>query len=204
MYAVIRYFNYRKDITFNILKTFNNVERAKKYAFQCAEEDYGDAVIEGVSDQYVYIDDETFPGFTKGDGGDKFVYTVISLPEPEDDDSQDESNTNNFEYGFDSTDFSEEYDQMSGVLKFQELLDEFDLKLVNKSRGFQWKNADMTLVTANNPLTGEYYDGSQCDRGMLGYVGITCNSKNLLERFISEFKSHATYIKDESDRREFI
>jgi hypothetical protein len=86
MYAVIRYFNYRKEVSFKILKTFNDFEKADTYALKCAEDDFGeDAVVQGVSEKWVYVDD-VMDGYTKGNGYDQFVYTVIEFDEPEDED----------------------------------------------------------------------------------------------------------------------
>lgn len=82
MYAVIRYFNYRKGVSFKILKTFNNFEKADTYALQCAEDDFGkDLVVQGVSEKRVYVD-EVMDGYTKGDGYDQYVYSVIEFNEP--------------------------------------------------------------------------------------------------------------------------
>lgn len=84
MYAAIRYFNYRKEVSFTILKTFNSFKNADKYVYQRAQEDFGKDVVEGVAEQWVYVNGE-IEGYTKGDGYDQYVYTVLELPEPEDD-----------------------------------------------------------------------------------------------------------------------
>jgi hypothetical protein len=84
MYAVIRYFNYRKDVSFTALKTFFDLEKADSYALACAKEDYGeDKVFQGVSDKCVCVDG-VFHEYTARDGFGRFVYTVMELPEPED------------------------------------------------------------------------------------------------------------------------
>jgi hypothetical protein len=84
MYAVVRYFNFRKDVSFAVLKTFNDLTRADHYAKECAREDYDDdELVTGVSEEWVYVDN-VVPGYTQGDGYDQFVYTVIELPEPDD------------------------------------------------------------------------------------------------------------------------
>lgn len=91
MYAVIRYFNYRKGVSFTILRTFNSLKRADNYALKCAEDDFGkDEVVQGVAERRVDVD-EVFDGYTKGDGYDYYVYSVIEILEPEDDESDSES-----------------------------------------------------------------------------------------------------------------
>ena len=93
MYAVIRYFNYRKDISFKILKTFNSLDKADNYALKCAEDDFGEGdVVQGVAERRVNVD-EVYDGYTKGDGYDYYVYSVIEIPEPEHDESADESDS---------------------------------------------------------------------------------------------------------------
>jgi hypothetical protein len=83
MYGVISYFNYRKDVSFNILKTFKELKNAEEYALQMAEEEYGEEnVVEGVNEEWVYINSEIL-GYTKGDGYSKWVYTVIYIPDPD-------------------------------------------------------------------------------------------------------------------------
>jgi len=86
MYAVVRYFNYRKDVSFTILKTYNSFKMAIKYALECAQKEFGEDVVAGVSDRKVYIDSE-MEGYTRGDGYEEYVYTVLEIPEPEDDDN---------------------------------------------------------------------------------------------------------------------
>jgi len=110
----------------------------------------------------------------------------------------------NYEWGFDLTDFNDEHEN-NGADKFKTLLQDFNLKLVSSEEmGVVWKNKDMSVVTANNPLTGKYYDKSECKRGFLGYVGISCNSSKLLQDFINTFRRMATYIKNESNKRDYI
>ena len=42
------------------------------------------------------------------------------------------------------------------------------------------------------------------EKGYLSYVGVSCNSRDVLECFIREFRNNATEIKEESDRRDYI
>lgn len=273
MYAVIRYFNYRKEVSFKILKTFNDFEKADTYALKCAEDDFGeDVVVQGVSEKWVYVDD-VMDGYTKGDGYDQFVYTVIEFDEPEDElEDEDEVESSKslseeldtgfdfvkqknemYEWGFDLTDFNEENDDddetidkkewvknfllnekhdyeepydsedeegidivfqqeykppNKGALKFSKLLQTYNLELDdNKDKGYMWKNTDgsLKLITANNPLTGKYYNGTRnSEVGYLSYVGISCANTSLLQHVILSFREHATYIKGESNQRDYI
>jgi len=264
MYAVIRYFNYRKEVSFKILKTFNDFEKADTYALKCAEDDFGeDVVVQGVSEKWVYVDD-VMDGYTKGDGYDQFVYTVIEFDEPEDNEQEESSESKEldtgfdfvkqnemYEWGFDLTDFNEDdevepginkkewvknfllnekhdyeepYDSEDeegidivfeqeykppnkGALKFQELLDKYGLSLVKEDSGYVWENKENTLQlkTANNPITGEYYNGTRnSEVGYLSYVGISCANTSLLQHVILSFREHATYIKGESNGRDYI
>ena len=83
MYGVISYFNNRKNVSFNILKTFKELKSAKEYALEIAENEYGEEnVVEGVNENWVYINDEIL-GYTKGNGYSKWVYAVIYIPDPE-------------------------------------------------------------------------------------------------------------------------
>ena len=87
MYAVISYFNYRKDVSFDILATFHSLERAKEYAVSsCADEDSGrwrdGEVVDSVEKERVYVD--AMFKYTTGDGYDRSVFAVIELPLPKD------------------------------------------------------------------------------------------------------------------------
>ena len=94
MYAVVQFFNYRQDVSFGIIKTFNNLNKAKNFALLCAKDEYGDehTIVNAVSDRWVYANDEIltgdeiFEGYTIGDGYGRFVFTVIEIQMPEDDD----------------------------------------------------------------------------------------------------------------------
>jgi hypothetical protein len=94
MYAVVCYFNYRKDVSFSILKTFYNFKNADNYAFKCAQNDFGNDVEKGVSQQWVNVDDE-IDGYTTGDGYGQHVYTIMYIPEPEDTPDKSESDVEN-------------------------------------------------------------------------------------------------------------
>lgn len=81
VYAVIRWYNYRKNVSFKIVNTFVCLEKADSHALQCAEDEFGsEAVVQGVEQRVVNID-EVYDGYTKGDGYDCAVYSVIRIPE---------------------------------------------------------------------------------------------------------------------------
>jgi len=83
MYAVVKYFNYRKDVSLQVLKTFHSLEKAKDFAENCATYEYDEKITEGVSQRFLELDDEVIEGYTKGDGYCKFVFTVLEIPEPD-------------------------------------------------------------------------------------------------------------------------
>lgn len=229
MFAVVRYFNYRKNVSFKILKIFNSFKNADDYALRCAEDDFGDSnVVEGVRERWVYVDDAS-EGYTKGDGYDECVYTVMALPEAEDEDDTESidsetempfmtNNRGEYEWGLDLTDFNEDEEQEdeeqeegekenAGARKFGELLQQYGLSLRGTDGKFVWSNEDgsLTLVTGNNPITGEYYSsGRHKERGYLSYVGITSKSTEVLKSFLREIRNKATFIKGESNVREYI
>jgi len=253
MYAVVCYFNYRKDVSFSILKTFYNFKNADNYAFKCAQNDFGNDVEKGVSQQWVNVDDE-IDGYTTGDGYGQHVYTIMYIPEPEDTPDKSESDVENeiesvandvknikieneidqetqmefkkqengkYEWGFDLTDFNDDNDdndndddddneekENNGVIKFKQLLNKFDLKYYGVGegqRGFVWKNKKIMLVTCNNPISGVYDLGNRPnEKGYLSYVGVSCEDLKYLKDFIEEFRSKATYIKEEANERIYI
>lgn len=87
MYAVIRYFNYRKEVSFNILKIFNSLNKANLYALYIAEKHFGkDNITNDISDRWVYIDNEINDYiYTTGSGYDQFVYSIIEIDNIESD-----------------------------------------------------------------------------------------------------------------------
>jgi hypothetical protein len=112
-----------------------------------------------------------------------------------------------YQWGFDLTDFNP-----NGKEKFQDLLDDFGMEFVpDEERQFTWKNkaGDLRLFTANNPFTGMHVgaSGTSCygvQTGYLSYVGVECNSPNLLSTFLRAFREHASYIKEESNARVYV
>ena len=126
-----------------------------------------------------------------------------------------------FEWGFDKTSFSD--DEQDGVASFRELLPMFGLEEAPLETGsffsvkFVWiahkENKYLKLVTSTNPITGQHGDifsdltlhGSiPHSKGMLDYVGVECDSAELLREFIVEFRKRATHIKEECNGRVYI
>ncbi len=85
MYAVVEYFNYRKDVSFEILKLFRSLWNAEAFALECAEKDSDNGkAVEDVSEKYVDLGNEILIEFTNGNGYCKNVFAVVQISEPED------------------------------------------------------------------------------------------------------------------------
>jgi hypothetical protein len=82
MYAVIEYYNYRKDMTFNILHVFNNqqlaIDKAKQYAELQSEEE-SLSITDDISNNWLYLHD-CIEYFSTGNGYGRNVYAVLVLP----------------------------------------------------------------------------------------------------------------------------
>lgn len=80
------------------------------------------------------------------------------------------------EWGFDLTLIG---DGKKGAATFKRILKECDLPLNPRHRAdgqpFVWKRIGLTLVTGNNPITGEYIRAGQRENelGYASYIGIT-------------------------------
>ena len=84
-YAVVKYLNYRKNMTFETLRVAKSrsvaCEMARAYATQQAEAD-GTEVVDHVDDDWLEI--QGCEGkFTSGSGYDTYVWAVFALPECE-------------------------------------------------------------------------------------------------------------------------
>ena len=81
MYGVVKYLNYRKEVSFEIIKTFSNLCQAKYCAFDYAVEEFGeDNISEGVIHSYVWINNVS-EIYTTENGYDQYVFTVINIPD---------------------------------------------------------------------------------------------------------------------------
>lgn len=100
------------------------------------------------------------------------------------------------ECGFDITDFSK-------AENWQAILDELHLKLSDK-RGphdsFVWENDRLSVVTQNNPITGEYSRGKFVREPQIGFASFigAVGDEESVERFYHLVRCKATYIKDET------
>jgi hypothetical protein len=114
-----------------------------------------------------------------------------------------------YQWGFDLTDFNP-----NGNEKFQGLLQEFGMEIEPEvlthqqipAQKFIWKNqaGDLSIITSNNPITGTCGISMTSQirlTGYLGYVGVECNSPDLLTTFLDRFRELATDIKEESNAR---
>jgi hypothetical protein len=90
---VVRYFNYRKNLSFKILKCFTSFDKADEYAKDCAKA-YSDSgyVMDRILKREVHIDD-VIDGYTNNDGYKEWVFTVMGAPEAEvEDDVEEDEN----------------------------------------------------------------------------------------------------------------
>lgn len=94
--------------------------------------------------------------------------------------------------GFDLSDISAE--------KWETGMKKFDLDTVAKTdKGWFWtdSNSRNFVVTANNPVSGEYFSGRRQDeKNYASYVGVE-GSSEFVQEFFNWFKENADYIKDE-------
>ena len=81
-FVVVKYFNYRKEVSFEILGTYYSFQKAKAEAKGQAECRWGNEVVKSVKEAWVYV--TSLCEFTTGDGYDQDVYAVLSLPRPGD------------------------------------------------------------------------------------------------------------------------
>lgn len=110
------------------------------------------------------------------------------------------------EAGFDLTSIS--------AMKWFKMLTRYDLTYTQRKSsydgkptgGFVWGFKDGHIVTANNPLHGDYSHAGQREPeiGYASYIGIT-GTKSFVRKVRAYIKKHASDIKDECvGRRDFI
>lgn len=83
MYAVVSYYNYRKEVSFTILKIFNSLDKAKDTALSMAKDEFGDEITDEVLEKWVDVKGEVINGYTTNDGFGEYVYTVVEIPDVE-------------------------------------------------------------------------------------------------------------------------
>jgi len=70
---------------------------------------WGRSAVQGVNDSWIEVHNEVIDGYTKNDGYDKFVYSVIKFDEP-DDNEDDSSNSDDDDLKGDESDDDEPKD----------------------------------------------------------------------------------------------
>lgn len=107
-------------------------------------------------------------------------------------------------HGFDLTDFK------SGG--FQEVLKAVDIKPKGKlakskfgSPYWEWKGKGILIVTANNPITGEYADkgGRKNEKNYASYMGIECDLDKVIQ-VVDLIKKYGSSKGESTGSREFI
>jgi len=116
---------------------------------------------------------------------------------------------NGAQHGFDLTDF-----KPGGFKKFLKAL---GIPMVAKGsftgaswsdgKPYYWRNKDIVIITANNPITGQYShpDRRSPERNYASYVGMETKNPEDMENVVKLFKKHTSYSKGESKgRRDFV
>jgi len=113
------------------------------------------------------------------------------------------------QHGFDLTDF-----KPGGFKRFLKAL---GIPMVSKGsstgapwsdgRPYFWRNKDIIIITANNPITGQYnMKGRRSpEKNYASYVGIETKNPEDMDKVVKLFKQNTSYRKGESKgRRDFI
>ena len=113
------------------------------------------------------------------------------------------------QHGFDLTDF-----KPGGFKKFLKAL---NIPAIAKGsstgaswsdgRNYFWRNKDVIIITANNPITGQYYAKGRRspEKNYASYVGIETKDPKDMDKVVRLFKQNTSYRKGESKgRRDFV
>ena len=113
------------------------------------------------------------------------------------------------QHGFDLTDF-----KPGGFKRFLKAL---NIPAVSKGsstgaswsdgKNYYWRNKDIIIITANNPITGKYYapDRRSPEKNYASYVGIETKDPKQMDKVVKLFKQNTSYRKGESKgRRDFV
>jgi len=113
------------------------------------------------------------------------------------------------QHGFDLTDF-----KPGGFKKFLKAL---NIPAVSKGsstgaswsdgKNYYWRNKDVIIITANNPITGQYYAKGRRspEKNYASYVGIETKNPEDMDKVVKLFKQNTSYRKGESKgRRDFV
>ena len=113
------------------------------------------------------------------------------------------------QHGFDLTDFK------PGA--FKKFLKALNIPAVSKGsstgaswsdgKNYYWRNKDIIIITANNPITGQYYAKGRRspEKNYASYVGIETKNPKQMDNVVKLFKQNTSYRKGESKgRRDFV
>ena len=113
------------------------------------------------------------------------------------------------QHGFDLSDF-----KPGGFKKFLKAL---NIPAVSKGsstgapwsdgRPYFWRNKDVIIITANNPITGQYHAKGRrkAEKNYASYVGIETKNPEDIDKVVRLFKQNTSYRKGESKgRRDFV
>ena len=116
---------------------------------------------------------------------------------------------NGAQHGFDLSDF-----KPGGFKKFLKAL---GIPMIAKGsstgagwsdgKNYYWRNKDIIIITANNPITGQYYapDRRKAEKNYASYVGIETKNPEDMANVVKLFKQNTSYRKGESKgRRDFV
>ena len=74
-------------------------------------------------------------------------------------------------------------------------------------RPYFWRNKDIIIITANNPITGQYHAKGRrkAEKNYASYVGIETKNPEDMDKVVKLFKQNTSYRKGESKgRRDFV
>ena len=113
------------------------------------------------------------------------------------------------QHGFDLTDF-----KPGGFKKFLTALGIPKIAKGSSSgaswsdgKNYYWRNKDIIIITANNPITGQYNapDRRKAQKNYASYVGIETKNPEDMDKVVKLFKQNTSYRKGESKgRRDFV
>ena len=113
------------------------------------------------------------------------------------------------QHGFDLTDF-----KPGGFKKFLTALGIPKIAKGSSSgaswsdgKNYYWRNKDIIIITANNPITGQYYAKGRRspEKNYASYVGIETKDPKDMDKVVRLFKQNTSYRKGESKgRRDFV
>ena len=74
-------------------------------------------------------------------------------------------------------------------------------------KNYYWRNKDVIIITANNPITGQYYAKGRRspEKNYASYVGIETKNPEDMDKVVKLFKQNTSYRKGQSKgRRDFV